>query len=96
MKNADKILKLINKKEAKWMRVNKQPCMYTFIDDFYINLCMYKQNNKNVISLDVDDVKKGISDILAEDFTEGDTLFNEFYKIYSTSKDKAENIALQE
>lgn len=95
MENLKNILDLINSKVVTWSRVNNQPCMHTFIDDFYINLCLYHQNNKRVISIDVDDVNKGISDLLAKDVTEDDEYFTDLYQLYSSSKDGAKNIALQ-
>lgn len=89
------ILDLIRKKDTTWRTVNNQPCMHTFIDDFYINLCLYRVNNKKIIAIDVDDIVKGISDLLAKDISEDDNYFDDVYEIYSSSKGSARNIALQ-
>jgi len=94
MADIKSILTLINRKQAEWRTVNDQPCMHTFIGDFYINLCLYKSNNKNVIAIDVDDVRKGISDLLALDVSEDDSFYNDLYTLYSSSKGNAKNIAL--
>lgn len=94
MVDIGKIITLIEKKRAKWLRVNEQPCMHTFINDLYINLCLWKDNDVNVISIDVDNIEKGISDIILQDVREGEPYFDNLYKIYSSYKHNAENIAL--
>ena len=94
MANLESVLDLISDGSAKWLRVNEQPCMHTFIDDFYINICLYKFNNQNVISVDVDDISKGISDIVAVDIKEGEVFYGVLFLIYSNSQHSAENILL--
>lgn len=96
MANVGEIVTLIDKRNAEWLRVNQQPCMHTFIGDFYVNLCLWKWNDKSVISIDVDDMKKCISDIIAEDIFEGHEYFDTLYSIFLSSKSSAKNIALQD
>ncbi|MEM7487085.1 MAG: hypothetical protein AAF348_17900 [Bacteroidota bacterium] len=94
MTEISNIIDLIESKGAKWLRVNEQPCMHTFINDLYINLCLWKDKDSNVISIDVDNIENGISDIILKDIREGEQYFDNLFRIYSSYKENATNIAL--
>ena len=34
-----------------WRHVDDLPCVHTFLDNYYINLCSYKYEEKNIISI---------------------------------------------
>lgn len=87
------ILNVILKNHLQWNKVNKQPCIHTFYREYYINLCLWEPQGIKTISIDVDDIEKGIDNLISLNIKEGDSEFKNLLHIYSSSKDNAINIA---
>lgn len=91
--NEKRIISVLLENNFNWNRVNTQPCVHTFYGNFYINLCQWKPNGLNTISIDVDDVEEGKNDIISLDIKEGDDYFKSIMSIYNLAIKSAENIA---
>lgn len=88
------LLSIILSGKLQWNKVNAQPCIHAFHKAYYINLCLWKNNeNKSVISIDVDDIEKGAHDILSLNIEEGDNKFQQFMEKYNSARLFAKNIA---
>ncbi len=88
-----KILRILSENKLSWRRVNNQPCVHAFYGDYYINLCLWHPNGVKTISIDVDDIKRNVSDILAEDLSESNIHFSDLSSVYNQAKQVAINIA---
>ena len=65
-----------------WRHVDDLPCVHTFLDNYYINLCSYKYEEKNIISINVDDIHQNINDIIDAEFDENTLEFISLKPIY--------------
>lgn len=93
MMDNNKIISTLFTNTFQWNRVNDQPCIHVFYGNFYINLCMWKPNGINTISIDVDDIGLGIDDVISLNIQEGDPNFEQLQQIYSSAISSAVNIA---
>ncbi len=86
------LIKIVDKNELNWNRVNDLPCVHTFYGNYYINLCLWSSNGKPTISVDVDDIEKGINDLINLDLSEGQS-FEKLFNVYKSVIKSAANIA---
>lgn len=80
------IIKSISNDTIKWRHVAGLACVHTFFNNYYINLCAYKVNNKPVISLNVDNVFENVNDIVDVVFESSTEEYNNLYSIYNKAK----------
>jgi len=73
---------LVLKKGHTWRRVNQQPCVYTLIGRYYINLCSWNNNGVRTISIDIDDYKRGINNIANLDIAQSNINYDPLMRVY--------------
>lgn len=76
-----------------WRRVNNQPCIHTFLKEYYFLLCLWDRDGSEVITIDVDNIETGESDILNIELTTDNKHFKYFKDYYLSKKAKAKRIA---
>jgi len=76
-----------------WGRVNDLPCIHTFQDQFYINLCFWHPGGVPTLSIDVDDIEEGLQDIVALHLQPDNENFDALVMLYEKARDGARNIA---
>ena len=83
--NKSELLSIVTQSKD-WRRVSNLPCVHTFFDSkYYINLCKYKNQGVQTISLNIDDVVNNISDLLEQDYPQGSEEFNILSPIYDNA-----------
>jgi len=86
------LINILDQNHLNWNRVNDLPCVHTFYDKYYINLCLWTSNGKPTISVDVDDIVQGESDLINKDLSNGQS-FEKLFEIYNSVIKSAANIA---
>lgn len=89
----NQIISLLQTKAFQWNRVNFQPCIHVFHENFYINLCLWQPNGVKTISIDVDDIVLGIDNIISLNVQKGEPNFEKLFQIYASAISNATNIA---
>lgn len=80
-------------KDLEWRRVNKQPCIHTFYNNSYINLCLWNKFGIPTISIDVDDLKRGRHNVVFIEIQKGNSKYESLLELYLKGLDTAINIA---
>ncbi len=86
------LINILDRNHLNWNRVSDLPCVHTFYDKYYINLCLWNSNGKPTISVDVDDIVQGQNDLINIDLSNGQS-FDKLIKVYNTVIKSAANIA---
>ena len=86
------VIKILKTRELEWRRMNNQPCISTFYKDYYINLCLWHKSGVKTISIDIDDVKNNLADIVSEDLIKDNKYFESLIGIYLKAEKGANNI----
>ncbi|MCE2961733.1 MAG: hypothetical protein ACK5UE_13260 [Chitinophagales bacterium] len=76
------VLKRVVSNSLTWRHVDDLPCVHTFMDNYYINLCCYKYEDKFIISINVDDIHNNVNDIIDMEFNETTSEYRELKPIY--------------
>ncbi len=91
--DTNQVVELLKSKQMSWRHVDGLPCVHTFYKDFYINLCLYDMDDKNVISINVDDVDKNENELVDQNFVEGiDSQYTLLRSIYDWALKNCETI----
>lgn len=91
--DTNKVVELLRSKQMSWSHVDGLPCVHTFYKDFYINLCLYEMDGKNVISINVDDVYKNENELVDQHFIDGvDSRYSLLRSVYDEALKNCETI----
>ncbi len=90
--NTEEIIKSLSTINMSWRHVEGLVCVHTFYKDFFINLCAYNNNGSPVIALNVDNVKKNISDIIDKEFDETTKEYVVLLKVYNDALVRSQTI----
>lgn len=90
--NLQELISILKSNSVTWKTVNTQPCIHTFINCYSINLCLW--NNENTISVHVDDIKKGLQNIVEQDIKTGESNFEFLKDLYKKAKYSSVNLAV--
>lgn len=87
--NLHKLILLIGKSNTQWYKVNNAPCVHTFVGDFCVNLCRWKDGEIYKISIDVDNIKKNHPNVIHEKLIENTEKYNSILPIYNLALNTA-------
>lgn len=90
-----KIIQILLNQSHDWRTVNDQPCIHTFYENYYVNLCLWNLDVLPTISIDVDNIDTGLQDIIDLDVTSADEYFDELKALYVRGRSNAKNIAIE-
>ena len=86
------VIQLLTSKNLNWKQVRGLTCVHTFHNGLYINLCRYSPGGKWVISLNVDDFKRQIDNIVDVTFSENSNEYKLLLPVYNSAIQNSEKI----
>jgi len=69
-----------------WRRVRNLICVHTYLGEYYINICKFKDSDgQNAMSMNVDNSKYNIRDIVSVEFPEGTDEYKYLLAMYKNA-----------